>query len=100
MNDKRYNLVSRIGSHLITHNGLFDSGERLERRQEAVDMLCPADKRCERAKLLCQGQQNLKCVLIMFTPRAHLMQWTYSLHSQITYLILIVDGVGEEGDEL
>ena len=63
-------------------------------------MLSPADKWCERSKLLCQSQQNLKLVMIISTSLAHFIHRIYPLFSQNKYLILIVDGVGEEWDEL
>ena len=59
--------------YLIADDGLLDGGEGLERRQEAVDKLSASDEGRERAQLLGEGQQHL---------------------------VLVVDGVGQERDQL
>ena len=58
---------------LVPDDGLLHCGEALQGRQEAVDVLLPAHQRSEGAQLLRQRQQHL---------------------------VLVIDGVGEEGDQL
>ncbi len=71
----RYNLIesSQLKDYLITDDGLLDGGEGLERWQEAIDKLGSSHEGRERAQLLGEGQQHL---------------------------ILVVDGVGQEWDQL
>ena len=50
-------------ANLVPHNGLLNSGERLEGRKEAVNVLLTTDKRGERAELLREGQQHLVLIV-------------------------------------
>jgi hypothetical protein len=58
---------------LVPDDRLLDGREALERRQQAVSVLGPADQGDEGAQLLGEGQQHL---------------------------VLVVDGLGQEGDQL